>query len=156
MFSAFPSKPDIAQWDRHVRFVPISEVIALSGSKITRAMGWARPTYQPRLCRRIFRHACHYRLASRLAALAGTSCGQLRRPRRSDCGGWLNARIKARRIRSGSRNPGELRDAIDRLTGGLHPLARATFTSPGRPPVHVRLASCHVPANKSPSPCCPA
>jgi hypothetical protein len=45
--------------------------------------------------------------------------------------------------------PGELRDAIDRLTGGLHPLARATFTSPGRPPVHVRLASCHVPANKA-------
>ena len=33
---------------------------------------------------------------------------------------------------------------------------RGQVNEDGRPPVHVRLAGCHVPANKRPSPCCPA
>jgi hypothetical protein len=33
MFSAFPSKPDIAQWGRHVRFVPKPEVADTSHAK---------------------------------------------------------------------------------------------------------------------------
>ena len=53
-----------------------------------------------------------------------------RAARRSDCGGWPKARMKARRIRSGSRKPVVLRDALDRLAGGLHALPRHLDAQP--------------------------
>ena len=57
-----------------------------------------------------------------------------RAARRSDCGGWPKARMKARRIRSGSRKPVRLGDALDRLARGLHALRAPPRCAAARSP----------------------
>ena len=79
--------------------------------------------------------AAHFILGRMAGAQARTYAGELIATppcaaRRSDCGGWPKARMKARRIRSGSRKPVASRDALDRLAGGLHALPRHLDAQP--------------------------